>query len=498
MKPLDKSYNLVNWCVLKLSGEDVSTFLNGQFTSDIEQLVEKKVQFSTRVSRTGQLKAYCYIIRENKESFLLLCPNFLSTSLKEDLEKFIIMEDVEIEEFNKPFSLNFNKSDLQKDEIPFFFLGRPCSFSYIKSDENLGLAELERMAFLFGLPNNELVTEEKTLVNETGLVDLGVSLSKGCFVGQETVKKIESNRGAGKKEILLELPGSTEVSTSVLRLDETEYPILGKTHDDGKLYLKIKAKREHRVNKKDYPITLGSNEAIAMASTFSLEHEKKYSSKLFEEGIGLFTKNKDEEAKALFEQALRFVPEDEEVLESLGALEGRLGNYNRAIELMDELEKLNPNSVMASTNKSLFYMKIGEIDKAEEEKGKATVKGFEAAAKDSKSKSEENLKEVERKISMFEQVLEIDPEDQMANEGLSRSYFNLGKYEEALKYCEKLISLNKNDYKALATKVKIKLKSEEKEYVLETLPVIIDLAGKKGDFVLANEMQSLLSSLTNP
>lgn len=493
MNSKNSLFKIDSWSAIKLSGADVSFFLSGQFTSDIESLSINQAQFSARVSRTGLLKAYCYLIRLEENVFLLFSPSLFLNRLRKDLEKFIIMEDVVAEEFKQPMSFSFNEEVMHQGGINFFFLGKPCSLFFDAATESMSIDELDELSFRYGLPSGDTLLEEKTLINETGLVDLGVSLNKGCFVGQETIKKIENNRGAGKKEILLKASCHEKTQEKSVFLEGTEYAIQEQMLIEGELYLKIKSKREHRINGKVFNLKLGEAEVIC----FSSSNEKSYSGELFERGIQLFTEDKDEQAKALFELALKFVPDDEEVLESLGALEGRLGNYKRAIELMDDLEKLNPRSVMASTNKSLFYMKIGEIEKAEEEKAKATVKGFEAAAKDSKEKAQEDLKEVERRISMFEQVLEIDPEDQMANEGLSKSYFNLGKYEESLKFCEKLIDLNKKDFRAKATKVKIKMKNGESEYALKSLPEIIELAGKSGDFVLANEMQSLLSSLTN-
>ncbi len=491
-------FNIESWTSFKMIGEDVSTFLNGQFTSDIELLCENRAHFSTRVSRTGQLKAYCYIVHLSKNKFILYCPKFLEEKLKNDLEKFIIMEDVLIESNQEGVSLSFDGALSEEGCVDFFFLNRPATLFLKKTTNLYPQEEIKTMGIEFGLPSNDLVLDEKTLVNETGLVDLGVSLSKGCFVGQETVKKIETNRGAGKKEILFHVPKEfSEIVDSSLLIEKTEYSILEHIKNDSGQILKVKASREHRINGKNYKATIGGSDLEVTAKPFSLDCESIFASDLFEKGIDLFTKDKDEEAKSVFELALRFVPGDVDILESLGALEGRLGNYKRAIELMDELERVNPSSVMASTNKSLFYMKIGDIEKAEEEKAKATVKGFEVAAEDSKKKAESDIKEIERKISMFEQVLEIDADDHMANEGLSRSYFNLGKYEESLKYCDKLISLNDKDFKAMGIKAKIKMKDGDSGYALNSLPEIIELAGKKGDFVLANEMQSLLSSLTN-
>ena len=49
------------------------------------------------------------------------------------------------------------------------------------------------------------------------------------------------------------------------------------------------------------------------------------------------------------------------VFEALGVLMGRHERVEEAIVLMDDLLKLDPDSIMAHTNKSLYLMKLGQM-----------------------------------------------------------------------------------------------------------------------------------------
>ena len=55
---------------------------------------------------------------------------------------------------------------------------------------------------------------------------------------------------------------------------------------------------------------------------------------------------------------------------------------------MDDLLQVDPESIMAHTNKSLYLMKLGKIEEAEKEKDLATVKSFKKAGQDAKNKKQ--------------------------------------------------------------------------------------------------------------
>ncbi|HIA10593.1 MAG TPA: aminomethyltransferase, partial [Flavobacteriales bacterium] len=101
---------------------------------------------------------------------------------------------------------------------------------------------------------------------------------------------------------------------------------------------------------------------------------------------------------------------------------------DEAISLMKRLVEINPEEIMAHSNLSVYYMQQGRIEDAEREKGEATALQFEKAIaenmakKTTEDKVKQDLAEREQKISMFKQVLEIDPVDQVANFGLGSVY----------------------------------------------------------------------------
>jgi Flp pilus assembly protein TadD len=85
--------------------------------------------------------------------------------------------------------------------------------------------------------------------------------------------------------------------------------------------------------------------------------------------------------KALIEKAIKEDPRNEDAYELLGVVYARESQFNEAITAMKKLEELNPDSVMAKTNLSIFYMKIGDKETAEDYKAKATVAQFQEALK---------------------------------------------------------------------------------------------------------------------
>ncbi|EQC52565.1 hypothetical protein [Bacteriovorax sp. DB6_IX] len=74
-------------------------------------------------------------------------------------------------------------------------------------------------------------------------------------------------------------------------------------------------------------------------------------------------------------------------------------------------------------------MKIGEIEKAEEEKSLATVANFQKLGEEAKLKrqlkeeEEKKLAEMQRREEMFKQVIEMDPVDAIANFGMADILF---------------------------------------------------------------------------
>lgn len=476
------------WKTLKIFGPDTSRFLNGQLTSDVSKMFNFSFELTSRTNRTGNLQSFGYLLKESEEIFYFYSETEMVELFKEDLNKFIIMDDVEIEDYNQQISLSSIK--LHEDFFVGNFLGLPVSMSFGTSEDSLEIDSVKNLSFLYGLPETT-----GNLINDYSLVDTSVSMEKGCYLGQETINKIENNRGAGKKEIIVQfeedLPNISPGDS--LDIEDESYELLSYIKFDGKFLCKIKAKREIRIEGKSVTskIADGIFQGVVRNFPFEIEDVQRASVLLFEDGSELFSKDEDKKARDYFYASLKLNPNNPEVLESLGVLEGRLGNYKAGIELMDRLEKVDPNSVMPFTNRSLFFMNLGEIEKAEDEKAKATLKSFGGESKDDDSLKEEKL----RRLGMYEEVLTIDDEDIMANVGAAQINFELGNYEKSLSFAEKVMELDKKDVRPWSLKIKILIALGEGDKAREISDEAMALASANGEFVLANEIQSLINSL---
>ncbi len=168
---------------------------------------------------------------------------------------------------------------------------------------------------------------------------------------------------------------------------------------------------------------------------------------------------------------------------------------------MDHLTAVDPSSVLAHTNKSLFLMKMGKIEEAEEQKSLATIKSFQKFGDEAKLKeqiqTEKKAQEAEwlKRENMFKQVLEIDEEDTLANYGLGSIAVERQDWQVAIKHLEKVIQADINYSVAYLALGKAYKGAGKKDLAEKTWKEGINIAAKKGDLMPANQMQFELQQL---
>lgn len=96
----------------------------------------------------------------------------------------------------------------------------------------------------------------------------------------------------------------------------------------------------------------------------------------FERAVDLFSEGKKEEALAALLSLIEKTPAFYDAYETLGMMYYKMGRLDEAVQWMERFSALRPNEPMAHTNLSVFYMKKGWKEKAEEEKAKAAVLRF--------------------------------------------------------------------------------------------------------------------------
>ena len=168
---------------------------------------------------------------------------------------------------------------------------------------------------------------------------------------------------------------------------------------------------------------------------------------------------------------------------------------------MDKLLEIDKDSIMAHTNKSLYYMKLGKIEEAEEEKSNAAVKSFAYYGREAKKKKdEENIQKEEaenlkKKEEMFLQVLSIDENDVLANFGLGETYLKKNQLKKALTHLKKVLTLNSKHSMAYLVLGKVYEGLGQIKEAGEVYAQGVEVASKKGEMKPANEMQARLSKI---
>lgn len=132
----------------------------------------------------------------------------------------------------------------------------------------------------------------------------------------------------------------------------------------------------------------------------------------------------------------------------------------------------------------------------------ATVKSFQAFGDEAKRKKndelnrQQKLSEWSQRENMFRQVLEIDPEDTLANYGLGSIAIEKADWENARIYLEKVLAQDKKYSVAYLGLGKALSGLKLYDKAIDVWKEGIKISASNGDLMPANSMQEELRSLS--
>lgn len=488
-----------------LKGEDAQLFLQTQSTYNISELSEDGFHLVSFLDPQGRVESYGWLIRDRHE-FHFLTPIGLADRSLERLHKFLVSEDVTIEgpvEKKIFFAL---VADKKSQDIPGWKGELFDEFASIRLEayENIPFipsVDVEKWRVLSGWPSFDGSDFSIEVVNNLRLFDLSVSLNKGCYPGQETVSKIATRRGAAFAPVLIET--DAPLSPGELTKFDKKIGVSFRSEEwNGKFYTPVNLLRDFRVEKMKITFSLQEKNLEGIVRYYPLlpGDNRAKALEFFYSGSNDFKADLLETAEAHFRLALKLDPLFGDAYEALGVMLGRQERYQEAISLMEKLVEVDPGSVLAHTNMSVFLMKLGRIQEAEEHKSLATVKSFqsfgqEAMEKEKKKQMEETRQsEWAQRESMFREVLGIDPDDTLANYGLGSIALEKGDWKKAKDQLERVLAVDPKysvAYLALGKALKALGLREEANNIWRQG---IKIAAAKGDLMPANQMQEALNS----
>ena len=362
-----------------------------------------------------------------------------------------------------------------------------------------------------GIPLYGKDMDEKVLLPETGLEHTSVSYHKGCYTGQEVIARLKTY-GAPSFALMGVLfegetpaPFNAEMKLGAKRVgiikSGTWSPALGRAIALAYIH------KDYRSPDQTLEVTVAGEPwkvQTALLPFYQPVSNLERAKELHRQAMTLYKNQEDlERPIALLREAIALAPKFALAYEALGVLLSRQNKLDEAIALMKRLAEIDPTEIMAHSNLSVYYMQQGRIEEAEAEKAEATALQFEQLIEEKQKnqareqRAREMAEERQRQIGMFQQVLEIDPVDQVANFGLGTIYFEQGDYEAALPRLQTVVEHYKDYSAAWLALGKTLEKLDRNEEAAEVYRKGIAAASKKGDLMPLREMQNRLNQLSH-
>ncbi len=246
-----------NSSVLEVRGADALDFLHRLSTQDLRgNLKEPGTSTSTSfVTASGKLVEWCRVYRLASEAFLLLCSSERGDELREWIDRYVIIEDVETKDVTADYvhlevgagvtaSESFEVEGAYVVGVPSG-MGFRCEVLYPVDGPVASQLEAlvsgdatarERHRLLTGQPSPEFEYYKGTNPLELNLLHDTIGWNAGCYIGQEIISRMDSYdkvaRGLIGLECLESEPPQIDPGT---KLVDAEGKSVGKVTSSGRL-----------------------------------------------------------------------------------------------------------------------------------------------------------------------------------------------------------------------------------------------------------------------
>jgi folate-binding protein YgfZ len=187
----------VDTAVVRVTGEDAAAFLQGQCSADLRHVTLTDALW---LNRKGRVLAHTVIAKEADGSFLLLCPHLAAAELIAVVTANVIADDVVATDESalwskwviwgaEPSIAGAKAFATKRYGVAAWDLLTPVGMSV--TGESATLAELDAQRLAAGVPAVPADCGAHEFPQECGL-EAWVSYTKGCYLGQEVMARIQS------------------------------------------------------------------------------------------------------------------------------------------------------------------------------------------------------------------------------------------------------------------------------------------------------------------
>ena len=262
-----KLTSLADWQLVKISGEDNHSYLQGQVTIDINKLTEQRALFGAHCDAKGKMWSNLLIFQREQDIYYIVRKSVVERQIAE-LKKYAVFANLTIEIVNdlnivgippeaisgqpalesiiSPLTVNncvtvdnITYIKLPLPQMRFIMVTpnalpddlQPCD-DWVKLDLEAGYAIIDA-------PNIESLLPQACNLQHFD----AISFDKGCYCGQEMVARAEY-RGANNRGLYL-LSGKSATLPKIG--DKLEYEIDGNWRESGQVLAAVKLNQDNAI-----------------------------------------------------------------------------------------------------------------------------------------------------------------------------------------------------------------------------------------------------------
>jgi len=212
--------------VLRLSGIDTISFLQGQLSQDIEALAVGESAWSLLLQPQGKIDAWLRVSRSSDTDVVIDVDEGWGDEVVARLERFKLRVDVQIERLDWTM-IALRGAGSAAQPVPEATIAADAGWPGVEGVDLLGpevrspadiaertVADYESLRIEAGIPAMGSELDGGTIPAEAGIVERSASFTKGCYTGQELVARIDS-RGSNTPRHLrrLVIEGDEDIET---------------------------------------------------------------------------------------------------------------------------------------------------------------------------------------------------------------------------------------------------------------------------------------------
>ena len=225
----DAVFDLTGRARFHLTGADRVRYLNGQCTNDIRRVDAERTMYALITDHKAHITADFFVHAQGETLILDVEPS-LREVVATRLERYIIADDVTLTDVTDEWRLYHVTGDgmAEFSGVTSNRLGADGLDIWLPGGQSLVTTghDFESLRVTAGVPRYPNELNCGMFPADVGLEERAVSFSKGCYIGQEVISRIQSS-GKHPKEIV-RLAGTGLIQGMELILDANPEVVVGK------------------------------------------------------------------------------------------------------------------------------------------------------------------------------------------------------------------------------------------------------------------------------